>query len=91
MAYNTQNYWVFEHQPSSDILENTKHDVSDKICFCPQVRGGGETPTQLGPLERANLNPITGQALSDSHSYLITRGSDKVFQWMRLALSNGPN
>jgi hypothetical protein len=27
------------------------------ICFCPQVRG--KTPTQLGPLERANLNHWT--------------------------------
>jgi hypothetical protein len=28
------------------------------ICFRPQVKGGGgeKTPTQLGPLERANLN-----------------------------------
>jgi hypothetical protein len=25
------------------------------ICFCPRVRGQ-ETPTQLGPLERASLN-----------------------------------
>jgi hypothetical protein len=33
-----------------------KHDVSDTECFCPQVKRGEKTPTQLGPLERANLN-----------------------------------
>jgi hypothetical protein len=26
------------------------------ICFRPQVKVGEKTPTQLGPLERANLN-----------------------------------
>jgi hypothetical protein len=29
MVYNTQNYWIFELFPSSDILENRKHDVSE--------------------------------------------------------------
>jgi hypothetical protein len=29
------------------------------ICFRPQVEGGGETPTQLGPSERANINHWT--------------------------------
>jgi hypothetical protein len=29
MVYNIQNYWVFAPFPSSGILENTKHDVSE--------------------------------------------------------------
>jgi hypothetical protein len=29
MVYNTQNYWVSEFFPSSDTLENRKHDVSE--------------------------------------------------------------
>jgi hypothetical protein len=29
MVYNTQNYWVFGLFPSSGILENIKHDVSE--------------------------------------------------------------
>jgi hypothetical protein len=29
MMYNTQNYWVFRLFPSSGILENRKHDVSE--------------------------------------------------------------
>jgi hypothetical protein len=29
MVYNTQNYWVFGLFPSSVILENIKHDVSE--------------------------------------------------------------
>jgi hypothetical protein len=28
-AYNTQNYWVLGLFPSSGILENRKHDVSE--------------------------------------------------------------
>jgi hypothetical protein len=40
---------------SFGILENRKHDVSETVCFRPQVKGE-KTPTQLGPLKRANLN-----------------------------------
>jgi hypothetical protein len=29
MAYNTQNYWVFGLFPSSGIVQNRKHDVSE--------------------------------------------------------------
>jgi hypothetical protein len=29
MVYKTQNYRVFGLSPSSDILENRKHDVSE--------------------------------------------------------------
>jgi hypothetical protein len=29
MVNNTQNYWVFGLFPSSGILENRKHDVSE--------------------------------------------------------------
>jgi hypothetical protein len=29
MVYNIQNYWVFGLSPSSSILENRKHDVSE--------------------------------------------------------------
>jgi hypothetical protein len=29
MVYNTQNYWVFGHFPSSGILETRKHDISE--------------------------------------------------------------
>jgi hypothetical protein len=49
----TQNYWVFGLYPLSGILENRKHDVSETGCFRSQVKGE-KTPTQLGPLERAN-------------------------------------
>jgi hypothetical protein len=30
MVYNTQIYWVFGLLPSSGILENRKHDVSER-------------------------------------------------------------
>jgi hypothetical protein len=54
MVYNTQNYWVFGLCPSSDILETTKHNVSETGSI--SVLRRWKTPTQLGPLERANLN-----------------------------------
>jgi hypothetical protein len=54
MVYNAQNYWVFRLCPSSGILKTTKYYFGNWICFRRQERG--ETPTLLGPLERANLN-----------------------------------
>jgi hypothetical protein len=44
--------WIF---PSSGILENRKHDVSETGSVSI-LRWGGKTPTQLCPLERADLS-----------------------------------
>jgi hypothetical protein len=48
--FNTQNYCVFGLFPSSGILENRKHDVSET---------GSVSVLRWGPLERANLNHWT--------------------------------
>jgi hypothetical protein len=53
--YSTRNYWVFGPCPSSGILETRKHNVSETGSVSA-LRWGGETPTVLGLLERANLN-----------------------------------
>jgi hypothetical protein len=66
--YPIQNYWVFGLFPSSGILEIRKYDFS-KTGYVSVLRQRGKTPTQLGPLK--DLTSITGQPLSDSHSYLI--------------------
>jgi hypothetical protein len=58
MVYNTQNYWVFELYPLSDILETRKHILETGPVSV--LRWRGKTPTQLGHLERANLNLWTG-------------------------------
>jgi hypothetical protein len=52
MGYNTEllGFWTF-----FIVWYCREHDVSEMICFRPQVKGE-KTPTQLGPLERANLN-----------------------------------
>jgi hypothetical protein len=51
----TQNYWVSGLCPSSGIINNyNAQRFENWICFRLQVRGK-ETPTLLGPLERANL------------------------------------
>jgi hypothetical protein len=55
MAYNTQNYWVFGLFLWSGILENRKHNVSETGSVSILKWGGVKAPTQLGPLERANL------------------------------------
>jgi hypothetical protein len=56
MVYDIQDHWVFGLYPSSGILKKRRtHPFGNWICFRPQVRGQ-ETSTQLGPLERANLN-----------------------------------
>jgi hypothetical protein len=55
MVYHTQNYRVFGLFPSSVIQGNRKHDVSETGSLSV-FRCGGKTPTQLGPLDGANLN-----------------------------------
>jgi hypothetical protein len=52
---NKQNFWVFGLFSSSGILENRKHDVSETGSVSVP-RWSGKTPTQLGLLERVNLN-----------------------------------
>jgi hypothetical protein len=59
MVYNTQNYWVFQLFPSSGILESRKHDVLETGSLSILRWKGEKTPTQLSPLERANLNHWT--------------------------------
>jgi hypothetical protein len=54
------------------------------ICFRPLVRGE-KTPTQLGPLERANLNHWTAPARLNSCVNLTG-----VVQRLRLTFSKGP-
>jgi hypothetical protein len=57
----TQNYWVFGLCPSSGNLETIKQNVLELDLF--QSSGERETPTLLGPLERAHLNhlPFSGE------------------------------
>jgi hypothetical protein len=52
----TQNCWVIGLFPSSRILENRKHDVSETGSVSVLRWRGENTRTQLGPLERADLN-----------------------------------
>jgi hypothetical protein len=56
MVYNTELLGVGLF-PSSGILENTTFRKLD--LFPSSGEGGGEDTTQLGPLERANLNHWT--------------------------------
>jgi hypothetical protein len=44
----------FVHHPNSKELEDKKHDISETGSV--SILRWGETPTLLGPLERANLN-----------------------------------
>jgi hypothetical protein len=49
-------FWTLSIVQYSKILKTREHNVSETGCFRPQVRGEGLVPSQLGPLERANLN-----------------------------------
>jgi hypothetical protein len=31
MVYNTQNYWVYAHRPSSGVLETREHNVRFEV------------------------------------------------------------
>jgi hypothetical protein len=56
MVYYTQNYWVFTFSIGRYPRKQKTWCFRNWICFCPQVLG--KTPTQLGPLERANVNQV---------------------------------
>jgi hypothetical protein len=48
------NHWVFGLLPSSGILKNKKHDVSETVPVSVlRGREGEKNPTQLGPLGKA--------------------------------------
>jgi hypothetical protein len=51
VVQNSQNFSGIFHRP---VFQKTR--FGNWICFRPQVKVGKKTPTQLGPLERANLN-----------------------------------
>jgi hypothetical protein len=51
-----QNYGVFGLCPSSGILETRTPNISETGSVSILKLGGRKTLTQLGPLERANLN-----------------------------------
>jgi hypothetical protein len=68
--YRSQNYQVFGLCPSSSVLKNLRTQrFGNWICFRPQV--GGKTPSQLGTLERANLNHWTTQVRPEVKYCLI--------------------
>jgi hypothetical protein len=53
MLYRIHRIFLdFFHRP---VLQKTRR-FGNWICFRPQVKVGEKTLTQLGPLERANLN-----------------------------------
>jgi hypothetical protein len=56
MLYRIHRIFLdFSHRP---VFQKTRR-FGNWICFRPQVKVGEKTPTQLGPLERANLNHWT--------------------------------
>jgi hypothetical protein len=57
-VYDTKDYWIFRLFPSSGILGTRKHDVSETGSVWSSGVGGN-TPCQLGLLDRANLNHWT--------------------------------
>jgi hypothetical protein len=88
MVYNTQNYCFFFTFP---IVRYSREQKTRRFgnwnCFRPQVKAE-KTPTQLGSLERANLNHWTTSGLKWLNGCVnLTR----VVQWLRLALSKWTN
>jgi hypothetical protein len=75
MVCNTQNYWGFGRFQTSGILETRKYDVSETGSVSVLRWGRGKTPTQLGPLERANLNHWT-DPFSETSCFLFSRMPD---------------
>jgi hypothetical protein len=59
-VFYDQNHWVFGPSPSSGILGNRKHDVSEtgSVSVLRCVGGGGNTYS-VGSLDRADINHWT--------------------------------
>jgi hypothetical protein len=56
MVYNTWTHWVFGHYPLSSILRTLENTTFWKLVLFSTSGMGEETPSLLGPLERANLS-----------------------------------
>jgi hypothetical protein len=87
MVYHTQNYWFFGLFPTSGILRSIKHDVSETGSVSV-LRCGRKTPTQLCPLDRANLQvQWLRLALSKGHNWVkgkkFRMRIDKRMAWGR--------
>jgi hypothetical protein len=54
MVYNTQNYWVFGLFSIVLYSKRLGKLTFQKLDLFPSSGEGGKTPTQLGPLKRAN-------------------------------------
>jgi hypothetical protein len=69
-----RNFWIsgLYHRP---VFEGTRR-FGNWICFRPLVKGGKKTPTQLDPLERANLNHWTTA---------VRRSSKLLYYWRSTA------
>jgi hypothetical protein len=61
MVYVVQNSQNLSGLFQRPVFQKTQR-FGNWICFRPQVKMGEKTPTQLGPLERANLNHWTIQS-----------------------------
>jgi hypothetical protein len=73
--------------PSSDITKNTTFRKLD--LFPSSGEGGEKTPTQLGPLERANLNHWTMEKVQkNSVNSVQHTPSSESFQIYRLLRSS---
>jgi hypothetical protein len=59
MVYVVQNYWTyFGLYLSSGMWKTKYHNVSETESLSVLRWMGQDKPTQLGPLERASLNPV---------------------------------
>jgi hypothetical protein len=72
-------HWTF---PIVRCSWEQKHDVSETESVSILRWRGGKAQTQLGPLERAFS--ITGQHLSDLHSYINIRYQPAELAWSRV-------
>jgi hypothetical protein len=57
-VYNTHSHWIYGLCPSSIIVNNYKTTLW-KMDLCQSSGKGRDTPTVLGPSERANLSHLT--------------------------------
>jgi hypothetical protein len=95
MVYKTQNHWVFELCPSSRIPKKKKlRTQTFRKLDVSFLRWGWETPTLLGPLEKANPNhsgfleyrtmgKVQKSSKSEGQNYWTKHSTVTSYWWLR--------
>jgi hypothetical protein len=72
--HQTQNCWVLGRFPSSGILENRKHDVSEtgSVSVCPPSPEEETDPVSETAMRTSNVTPFNESLFHNSYGATVT-------------------